>query len=385
MSNSPRRVAAVTSTRADFGLLRWTLEKLAHAADFELQLIVTGTHLAPEWGDTAAEVKATGLPISATVEMLAQSDTPLGTAESMGRTMLRVAPVIDGLRPDIMLLLGDRYEIFAAGAAATALRVPIAHLCGGEKTTGAVDQAWRDGLGKMAHVHLVATSVAAKAVRRMGEEACRIHVVGSPGLESFRHVRRLSRAELSSDLGVELTTPLILATFHPVTNPQPGEPPDAEQLRALLSVLDRTPGTVVFTFANADAGGRAINEAIREFAARRPNTHAIPSLGSERFVQLMLVSDLMCGNSSSALIEAPSAHLPAVNIGSRQLGRLRAANVLDAEPNVDAIAGAFERALHAQFKAGLRRRRNPYGDGRTSDRVVEILRGLHFGRALLSK
>jgi UDP-hydrolysing UDP-N-acetyl-D-glucosamine 2-epimerase len=291
----------------------------------------------------------------------------------MGRAVAGIAEALERLEPDGLVLLGDRFEIFGAGAAATALGIPIAHLCGGESTSGALDDVWRDGLTVMASLHLVAAEPYAAAVRGLGADPSSVHVVGSPGLEAARLLERSSLAALGESVGLELERPLMLLAFHPATAPGPDEPSSGEQLDALEAALGERPGTLIATFANADAGGRAVNERLQAMARERPNTIAVPSLGSERYLQALALADVLVGNSSSGLIEAPAFELPVVNIGSRQGGRLRAANVIDAEPTRQAIGEALDRALDANFRADLAGLENPYGDGHTSGRVVALL------------
>ena len=368
-----RRIAVVTGTRAEFGLLRPIMRRIHDNPALELQLIATGMHLSPEFGRTTGEIRASGLPIADEIEILVSSDTGVGTAKSIGLAISGLADSFRRLAPDLVLVLGDRFEIFAAGAAATAMGIPLAHLCGGEQTDGAVDQVWRACLTKMAHLHLVAAEQFGVVVRGMGEEARRVRVVGSPGLENLLQAPPVDRVALGASIGIELRAPVVSVSFHPVTRPIAGEGTPEEQVDELLAALASVPATYVITFANADAGGRVINRRLSEFAAEHTNAVAVPSLGVDRYIALLSLADAAVGNSSSGLIETPSFELPVVNIGTRQGGRPRAANVIDVPPTTSAIAHGLRRALDPTFRAGLRGVVNPYGDGQTSGRVIAAI------------
>ncbi|MBA2504583.1 MAG: UDP-N-acetylglucosamine 2-epimerase (hydrolyzing) [Thermoleophilaceae bacterium] len=381
-----RRVAAVTSTRADFGLMRRAFEAIDADPDLELALIVTGTHLSPEHGSTVEEIRASGLPIAREVPVKLESDSGAGTARTAGRTTAALADALEATAPDVVMLLGDRYEMHAAGVAATAIRLPLVHLCGGETTAGAVDQVWRNSLTKMAHRHLVATSEYADNVRSMGEAAERVEVVGTPGLDAIAALPPADRAALVEALGIDLAAPVAMITFHPPTTLLPGEPAAAEQLEEFLEGLRRVEATYVITGSNADAGGAEATAALTSFAAESPERRVeVASLGSERYLQLMGLAQAMAGNSSSGLIEAASFELPVVNVGSRQRGRIAPPNVIAAAADAGSVEEALRSALDPAFREDLRGIENPYGDGRTAARVVAALKALTLGPELLVK
>lgn len=376
-----RRIAVFTGSRAEYGLLYWVLHDLAAAPDVELQLIVTGMHLSPEFGLTVREIERDGLPIAERVEMLVSSDTAGGIAKSMGLGLMGFSAALERLQPDIALVLGDRFEILAAAQACLVHQLPLAHIAGGDTTEGAFDESIRHAITKMAHLHFVTNEQAAQRVRQLGEDPACVQVVGSPGLDHLRRRPLLDRAALEAALGSALGERNLLVTFHPVTL-------DAEygvqQFEALLAALDEQPaGTVIwFTHPNADTGGRALIDRLTAWAAERPSrVRAHASLGQLRYLSLMAQCDAMVGNSSSGLYEVPSFGVPTVNIGDRQRGRLAAASVLHCAPRQDAIAQAIAQAL----ALGRREVDNPYGDGHSAARIVDALRRLDDPKRLLKK
>jgi len=381
----PMRLLAVTGTRAEYGLLRPVLRALDADPAFEVGLVVTGMHLAETFGRTIDAIEADGLPIEARVEMLeADDDTGLGVARAVGRATAAIAEVFERVTPDLVLLVGDRFERLAAAQAALFLRLPVAHLFGGDRTEGAFDESIRHAITKLGHVHLVSNEGSARVVRQLGEDPAHVHVVGSPAIDEL--VRRqpldrtAERAALSRELGIRFGEPTVLVTFHPATL-DPEEP--AAQLDELLVALEGLgPGAgIVITKANADPGGRAINARIDAWAADRPNVAAFDSLGSEAYHALLGAIDVVVGNSSSGLYEAPSLGVPTVNVGDRQAGRLRASSVIDVEPRTTAIRAGIDRALAGDWSGTV----NPYGDGHATERIVAVLRGLGDTRQLLVK
>lgn len=385
---SARRIAVLTGTRADYGLLRWIMTAIDQAPDFELVLLVTGSHLSPDFGFTLDEIRADGWRPAEEIEILLSSDSGAAMAKSMGLGLIGFADAFRRQRPDLLLVLGDRFEAFAAATAAACCGVPVAHLCGGEVTEGALDEGWRHAITKIAHLHFPATRAFADRIARMGEDPARIHVVGSPGLEAIRRLHPLRNEELARMIAMDLSPRTLLVTVHPETT---GGISPEEQAETLLAALDRVDAPVVFTAPNADAGGRALRARVEAFVARRareaalPPARLVPSLGSRAYLSLLRVVGAVVGNSSSGLIEAPSFELPAVNVGARQGGRPRAANVIDVGWDAGAIAAAIERALEPEFRAGLRGLQNPYGDGGTSERVLAELRSGPWGPELLRK
>lgn len=363
------RIAVVTGSRADYGLIRPVLRALSRDPAFQVGLIVTAMHLAPEFGMTVGAIEADGFPILARVPTLDGDDTGLGVARAVGRGVAGIAEVLDRERPDLVVLIGDRFEQLAAAQAALFIGLPMAHLFGGDVTEGAFDESIRHAITKLANLHFVSTPTAARRVVQLGEDPATVHVVGSPAIDDLLGRPRLSREGLERELGIALRDPVLIVTFHPATrDPEPA----VDQVEALLGALARQPSatTIVFTRANADPSGRAINARIDAWAAGHPNAHVFDSLGSDRYHSLLGLSGAVVGNSSSGLYEAPSFGVPTVNIGDRQLGRERAATVIDVAPTEAAIAAGIERAL-AMPRGGTD---NPYGDGHATERIVEVLR-----------
>ena len=329
MTDSRRKIAVVTGSRAEYGLLYWVLHDLREAADVELQLIVTGMHLAPEFGLTVREIERDGFTIHRRVEMLLSSDTPAGVAKSIGLGVIGMSDALQQLQPDLVLVLGDRFEILAAAQACLVHNIPLAHIAGGDTTEGAFDESIRHAITKMAHLHFVTNELSARRVRQLGEDPARVLVTGNPGLDHLRRRPLLGRAELAESLGAPLGHRNLLITFHPVTL-EPGE--SEHQFSALLNALDQqgSDTTLWFTRPNADTGGRALSAMLDAWAAQRPGRAQVhASLGQLRYLSLMAQVDAVVGNSSSGLYEAPSFKVPTVNIGDRQRGRLSTASVVD--------------------------------------------------------
>lgn len=368
-----RKICIVTGSRAEYGLLRSVIKGVQTASDLELQLVVTGMHLSAEFGSTWREIERDGVPFAARVEMLLGSDTAVGVAKSTGLGLIGFADAFARLRPDIVLLLGDRFEILAAATAALLAAIPIAHLHGGETTEGAFDEAIRHAVTKMAHLHFVAARPYRDRVIQLGETPERVFEVGGLGVDAIDHLDRMSRAELEQDLGLALGARSLVVTYHPVTL----EPGGAEaQLGAMLEALDvcepRT--TLIFTMPNADTGGRALMEIIDNYVKSRPNAQVFTSLGQRRYLSLLGEVDGVIGNSSSGLCEAPSFGVGTVNIGDRQSGRLKATSVIDCVPTRDDIVRALRQLRDPVFVAGLADTVNPYGGGGAAAAIIEVLR-----------
>lgn len=376
-----KRICVVTGSRAEYGLLYWVLRDLQDDPAIELQLVATGMHLSPEFGHTVDVIERDGFPISLRVEMLLSSDTPAGIAKSIGLGVIGMSNALEQLKPDLVLVLGDRFEILAAAQACLVHNVPLAHIAGGDTTEGAFDESIRHAITKMSHVHFVTNEQSAQRVRQLGEDPKHVHVVGNPGLDHLRRSTLLDRAALEESLGARLGTRNLLVTFHPVTL-EAGE--GLQQLHELLAALDRQePSTHVWvTRPNADTGGRAIASALDAWAAgRSDHVHVHTSLGQMRYLSLMAHADAVVGNSSSGLYEAPSLGVATVNIGDRQRGRLAAPSVLHCPPQRDAIAQAITQALSLDCRAVV----NPYGDGQSAGRIVGVLRELPAATTLLKK
>ena len=368
-----RRICTVTGSRADYGLLYWTLRGIEEAPDLELQLLVTGSHLSPAHGLTVREIEADGLPIAARVDMELGSDDPVATGQAMGRALSGFCEALARLQPNLLLLLGDRYEILAAAQAATLLRIPICHLHGGELSEGAFDDAIRHALSKLAHIHCVAAEPYARRVIQMGEDPARVQVVGATGLDALARTPPMERAALEAEIGWQLGERNFLVTLHPETL---SDTPAETQAAQLLTALDAFPeARVLITGSNADPAGRALSEHLRRHAESRPDRFCYrDSLGSRRYLNLLRHIDVVIGNSSSGIIEAPAAGCPVVNIGERQKNRLRAPAVIDCTGDAEAIRQAIEQALSDAHRALAARRETPYGGPGAAQRIVRILR-----------
>jgi UDP-hydrolysing UDP-N-acetyl-D-glucosamine 2-epimerase len=376
-----QRICVVTGSRAEYGLLYWVLHDLRADPAVDLQIIATGMHLAPEYGLTASEIEADGFSITRRVEMLLSSDTPGGVAKSVGLGVICLSDALSALAPDVVLVLGDRFEILAAAQACLIHKIPLAHIAGGDVTEGAFDESIRHAITKMAQVHFVTNEDAARRVRQMGEDPAQVHVVGSPGLDHLHRRPLLGRPELEAALGAPLGAKNLLVTFHPVTL---DEHEGLGEFEALLSVLAATPPDthLWFTRPNADTGGRAIAARLESFAAQRAGRAKVyTSLGQLRYLSLMAQVNAVVGNSSSGLYEAPSFGVATVNVGDRQRGRLAAASVLHCKAEQSAIADALQRALSLDCSGVV----NPYGDGHSAPRIVNVLRSLPPAAALLRK
>jgi len=379
MSARPMHICVVTGSRADYGLLQPVMAELRDDSEFDLSVVVTGTHLASEFGLTYQEIEADGFAIDARVEIVLSDDTGIGVAKSMALALTGLADAFDALKPDFVLLLGDRYEALAAAETALVMGLPLIHFSGGDVTEGAFDDAMRHAISKMASLHFVASADSGRRVRQLGEEAGRVHVVGDPGLDTLRRTTMMQRDELERDLGFRFRERNFLITFHPATL---DVVPSLDQFNALLGALaEHDACGLIFTNPNADPEGRALTTTLDAFVACRENAVAVTSLGHRRYLSVMNEVDVVVGNSSSGLLEAPSLHTPAVNIGGRQGGRLRAPSVIDCVPDSEAIGAALDAALRLDCK----NIENPYGDGHTAARVLRILKTIDNPGALLHK
>jgi UDP-hydrolysing UDP-N-acetyl-D-glucosamine 2-epimerase len=376
-----RKIAVVTSSRADYSHLYWPLYDLAAHPDVDLQLIVMGSHLAPSFGLTVEEIETGAVPVAGYVECLLSSDTDIGMAKTIGVAMLGLADLLGKLRPDLLLLIADRYEMLAPASVALALRIPIAHIEGGEISEGAIDDAVRNALTKMSHIHFTTTHTARTRVIAMGEEPWRVHRSGAPSLDHLRRSRLLTCEEVEKKLGLDLSQPTLLVTCHPVTLLRD----TTSEADALFAALDQLDGQIIFTYPNADAGTHQLIERARAFAATHPNAHVFVNLGSITYWSLLRQVDVLVGNSSSGIMESASFAIPAVDIGMRQQGRERARNVLSAAPDPTAILETIGKARRSEFRSSLMGLENPYGDGHASERIVEVLAAVPLTRELLIK
>jgi UDP-hydrolysing UDP-N-acetyl-D-glucosamine 2-epimerase len=376
-----RTIGVVTVARSDYGIYRPVLRALAARDDVRLQLYVGGMHLRERFGLTVQEIERDGFPVAARVDFLADDDGALGVAEAMGRGVGAFARAFAESEPDLLVVLGDRFEMLAAGLAALPLTIPLAHLHGGELTEGALDDAMRHALTKLSHLHFASTEEYARRIVQLGEEPWRVVVSGAPALDAIgEHVPQSD--EQLAERGVRLRGPTLLVTFHPVTL----EPDETErQADALLEAVDASGLDAVFTAPNADARHGVVAERLQRLAASSDRYTFVPSLGADAYYTLLGRVAALVGNSSSGIVEAPSFRLPVVDVGSRQRGRVRAANVIQAEPDAAAIGAAIGRACSDEFRASLNGLVNPYGDGHAAERIVERLTSVPLDRRLLVK
>ncbi len=368
-----RKVCVVTGTRADYGLLQWVMQGIQRDSEMALQVVATGMHLSPEFGLTYREIEADGFKIDRKLDVLTSSDSAPGVTKAIGLGVISFADAFAELRPDIVLILGDRFEVFSAATAAMIAGLPIAHLHGGEITEGAFDDAIRHSITKMSHLHFVAAEEYRRRVIQLGEDPARVFLTGGLGADTLRKMKMLDRGALETALDFKFGRRNLLVTFHPVTLEKGTA---AAQMAELLQALDTLADThLIFTMPNADTGGRELIGMVKDFVSTRPHAKAFNSLGQLRYLSCMAHVDGVVGNSSSGLAEAPGLQKGAVNIGDRQRGRLKAASVIDCEPNVSSIVNALQNLYSADFQSRLEHVRNPYGEGGASEKIVAILKG----------
>lgn len=370
---SKRKICIVTGTRAEYGLLYWLMKEVNADPDMQLQIIATGMHLSPEFGLTYQQIEADRFTIDAKVEMLLSSDSPVGIAKSMGLGVIGFADALDRLKPDILVILGDRFEILAAAQAAMVARIPIAHIHGGETTEGAFDEGIRHAVTKMAQWHFVAAEPYRKRVIQLGETSDRVFNFGAPGLDHLQYLEWMDRPSLEESLAIKLDPPVFLVTYHPATL---GQREPIAAMNELLAALDEFPdATVIFTYPNTDTGARALIERIEQWVAtNKHRTKAFVSLGQKRYLSLMREADVIIGNSSSGLTEAPALKKATVNIGDRQKGRLKASSIIDASEEKNLIVAAINKVLSEEFRAGLPSTKSLYGSGDVSGRIKDALK-----------
>lgn len=378
-----RLICVVTSTRADYGLLRWVMDGIAQHPDLELQIIATGSHLSQTHGLSVTEIEDDGFNIDCKVPCLNDSDTDQAIVEATATAMTDIGKALTHLNPDIVAVLGDRFEIFAAATAAMILGIPLAHLHGGELTEGALDDAFRHSITKMARYHFVAAETYRSRVIQLGEQPDSVVCVGGLGVDTLKRTELLDRAQLEESLNFKFQTRNLLITFHPATLDS-GSP--GAQMSALLAALDTLDNVgLIFTFPNADSGGRHLIEQINDYVASRPLAAAYPSLGYRRYLSAVAQVDAVIGNSSSGLLEVPSLGKPALNIGSRQQGRLKASSVCDCGTEQADISAGLDQVLSESFRTGAQRTCNPYGDGGASDLIVNALATLVLDKGNLKR
>ncbi|UXH77625.1 UDP-N-acetylglucosamine 2-epimerase [Roseateles amylovorans] len=368
---TPRRIAVFTSTRAEYGLLQPLMREIKDRSGLQLQIIASGTHLSTQHGLTRLNIEADGFTIDAEVDMLLNGDSAVATAKSAALAMIGTAEALDQLRPDVLVLLGDRYELLAAAQAAVLARVPIAHIHGGETTEGAIDESIRHAVTKLSYLHFPAAEPYADRLRQMGEAPSRIWTVGAPAMDNIAALDAIPREALERDLGLTLQSPSFLVTYHPVTLSNDA---GLSAMQSLLTALDETGGTIVITGTNSDPGSSGIRQALERFASKRPGRVAlVESLGARRYLSLMAQVDAVVGNSSSGLLEAPAIGVPTVDIGNRQRGRLRAPSVLHCDEDLEAIRSTLAHALTDEHRLLTESRDTPYGQPGAARRIADVL------------
>jgi UDP-N-acetylglucosamine 2-epimerase (non-hydrolysing)/GDP/UDP-N,N'-diacetylbacillosamine 2-epimerase (hydrolysing) len=376
-----RKIAVVTTSRADYGHLYWPLRDLAKNENVDLKIVALASHLAPEFGSTVREIEKDGFRIESRIECLISSDSDVGMAKTIGIATLGLADLFGKIRPDLLLLIADRYEMLAPASVALALRIPIAHIEGGEVSEGAIDDAVRNALTKMSHIHFTSTIAARERVIAMGEEEWRVHRAGAPSLDHIRKQTLFSREDLERRLGVELRTPTILVVYHPMTIARN----TLQEADALFGALEALTPQLLFCYPNADAGSRELIDRTRQFVAKRGTGRIFTNLDSITYLSLLGQVEALLGNSSSGIMETASFSLPTVNVGMRQQGRERAINVLDAEADSSSILRAVNKARTAEFRQSLLGMSNPYGDGLASETITRVLTTVPLTPELLVK
>lgn len=377
-----RTIGMVTSSRADWGIQRCIAEALSARDDVRLDIVACGMHLADAFGHTVDQIVADGFEVAHRVDFLEPGDSPTDIGASMGIGVERFAQLFARWQPDVLTVLGDRFDMFPAVLAATPHLIPVAHLHGGELTTGAFDDALRHAITKLSHIHLCSTEEYARRIRQMGEEPERVHVVGAPGLDDILRLEPIADERLDVEFGFRGGATNVLVVYHPETLAYEQAARDAECVLAAASEVD---GPLVVLRPNADTGNRAILGAIEALCARRPDVRTVENLDRRTFLSLMRRASVMIGNSSSGILEAPSFALPVVNVGARQSGRVRAANVIDCPAELAALRDVVRRATSPDFRASLRGLVNPYGDGKSGPRIAGLLATIPITRDFVRK
>jgi GDP/UDP-N,N'-diacetylbacillosamine 2-epimerase (hydrolysing) len=378
-----RKICVITGSRAEYGLLRWVMQGIKDEPTLKLQIIATGMHLSPQFGNTYHEIEDDGFVIDRKVEMLTGSDTPVGIAESMGNGISRIATALNELKPDLIVVLGDRFEIFSAVSAALVAQIPVAHVHGGELTEGNFDDALRHSITKMSHLHFVAAEEYRNRVIQMGESPDQVFNVGGLGVDNIARIDLISKDKLERELKFTFQEQNLIVTFHPVTlEPDSGVQQMTELLNALNSFLDIG---LIFTMPNADTGGRWITDLIETYVESRTNAVSFTSLGANRYLSIMACVDGVIGNSSSGLLEAPSMRIGTVNIGNRQRGRIQAESVNSCEPHQLAIEDAIKKILSKEFRDKVKKVVSPFGDGGASTKIINHLKNVELSNLTVKK
>jgi GDP/UDP-N,N'-diacetylbacillosamine 2-epimerase (hydrolysing) len=375
-----RKICFITGTRAEYGLLQRLMRGIKDDSELSLQIIATGMHLSPEFGITYQEIEQDGFHVDQKVEMLMSSDTSVGVTKSMGLGLIGFADALNQLQPDIVVVLGDRFEIFVAVSACLVARIPVAHLHGGEVTEGAIDDALRHSITKMSHLHFVAAEEYWRRVIQLGETPENVFMVGGLGVDNVKYTQLLGRTELESDLGLRFNKKNLLITFHPATLDNSSASMQMKEL--LTSLADLADTQLIFTMPNADAESRGIVNLINEFVSLHENAYSFKSLGQLRYLSCLAQVDAVVGNSSSGLTEAPSFKKGTINIGDRQKGRLEANSVINCEPNANEITKALNHLYSEDFQDSLSQASSPYGEGGASQKILSILKNIDLNGLL---
>jgi UDP-hydrolysing UDP-N-acetyl-D-glucosamine 2-epimerase len=376
-----RKIAVVTTSRADYGHLYWPLRDLSENENVDLKIVALGSHLSPEFGNTFQEIVNDGFTIDSRIECLLSSDSDVGMAKTIGMAVLGLADLLGQMRPDLLLLIADRYEMLAPASVALALRIPIAHIEGGEISEGAIDDAVRNALTKMSHIHFTSTHAARERVIAMGEEEWRVHRAGAPSLDHLRRRTLLSREQVEERLTLDLRRPTVVVVNHPMTIARD----TLQEADAVFAALENLSDQILFCYPNADAGSRALIDRTRVFISRRGHARIFTNLDPVTYLSLLRQVDMLVGNSSSGIMESASFALPTVNVGLRQQGRERARNVLDADAHPGAILDAVNTARTPEFRRSLIGMANPYGEGFASEIIVRVLTTIPISQELLMK
>lgn len=376
-----RKICVITGSRAEYGLLKPLMEEIKSDTSLKLQLIATGMHLSPEFGLTYQDIEKDGFTIDEKIEILLSSDTPVSISKSMGLAMISFSETYARLKPDILVGLGDRFELFSAAVASHVSRIPIAHISGGEITEGSFDDAFRHSITKMSHLHFTSTEEYKKRVIQLGESPNRVFNVGAIGIDNIKRLNLLTKKELEKELNFTFNKHNLLVTFHPVTLEHNTS---AEHFQNLLDVLDELKDTnIIFTKANADTDGRIINKMMDKYVLKNPRKSAsFISMGQLKYLSTIQLVDAIVGNSSSGIIEAPSFKIGTINVGDRQKGRIKARNTIDCNPTRESIRKAVKHLYSKHFQESLKRIASPYGKGNTAKKIKDIIKSYDLSDVL---
>ena len=371
-----RKICIITGSRAEYGLLRWVMQGIKDHPDLKLQLIVTGMHLSKDFGMTIDEIENDGFEVNDKIDILSYTDTSLGISQSMADALLGFAKAFHRLKPDLVLVLGDRFEVFSAVTSAHVARIPIAHIHGGESTEGLIDEAFRHSITKMSQIHFVAAKEYRQRVIQLGENPEKVFLVGGLGIDGINNLKLLDKEMLENKLDFKFGTKNLLVTFHPVTLENLTAKNQMKELLLALSELKDT--KIIFTMPNSDAESKVISQLIQDFVQRNPNTKAYYSLGQQKYFSTIMHVDGVVGNSSSGLLEVPSFKKPTVDIGDRQRGRIKAKSVISCAPKAEDIGKAIKKLYSSNFQDTLQEVESPFGKGGASQKILTILESVHL-------